>query len=66
MRTLRALRPLRAVSRWEGMRVSRETRSHEADLALREGQGGVELNTPNGKMASKLYEIFLKIVTLMR
>jgi hypothetical protein len=23
MRTLRALRPLRAVSRWEGMRVSR-------------------------------------------
>lgn len=26
MRTLRALRPLRAVSRWEGMRVS--TRTH--------------------------------------
>lgn len=31
MRTLRALRPLRAVSRWEGMRVSSWSKSDELD-----------------------------------
>jgi len=39
MRTLRALRPLRAVSRWEGMRVSTGMGQQEVDHSVRQGQG---------------------------
>lgn len=66
MRTLRALRPLRAVSRWEGMRVSTGMGQQEVDHTVRRGQGGVELYALSRKIASKLYEMFSEIVPLMR
>lgn len=38
MRTLRALRPLRAVSRWEGMKVSKSMFHIQSDVQLKEIQ----------------------------